>query len=211
MPKALAEHLRKTWGMWLALIAIAVLGTWHLSRQPHVQNPILPAAAVKMEPHIELQFLDVAMQGREKGTVRWRIEAPLVSASQNQQYIYFEKDPHGSFYNLKDWSPRDGAPPRNRTVDWKAKKAEYDSLMEAMTITGSASFTTQEHDVLATETVVYRTRDHQIVMDDPVVLKTHAGMILRAHEASADTEMEQLQLAGNVELISPLKGQEKPL
>jgi LPS export ABC transporter protein LptC len=201
----------RRWPVVLVMVLIVVVGVWHLRRQPDVKSPILPAAVVKMEPHIELQFQDVTMQGRDKGTVRWRITAKQVSASQNQQYIYFEKDPQGSFYNLKDWNPKDGAPPKNKSVDWKATKAEYDSLMDQMTITGSASFTTEDQDHLLTEQVIYRARQHQVYIPNPVELRTHDKMTLKAHEATADTQMEQIELAGNVELISPLKSKDNPL
>lgn len=210
MPSAFLGYLRRTWWLWLTMVGIAIAGSWHLSRQPRTVNSLLPAP-VKMEPHIELQFQDVTMQGREKGTVRWRIEARQVSASQNQQYIYFEREPRGSFYNLKDWNPKDGVPPRNRTVDWTAKKAEYDSLMDVMSITGSASFVTEDRDTVTTERVTYKSREHQILMELPMELRTHDRTVLRGHTATADTELEQLHLAGNVELVSPLDDQEKAL
>lgn len=211
MLDAFLPHLRKSWPVYLALVLSLVLGTWQLRQQPTMQSPILPAGMVKMEPHIELQFQHVSMQGREKGTVRWRIEADQVSASQNQQYIYFEKSPHGSFYNLKDWDPKDGAAPKNRSVDWTANRAEYDSLMDQMIISGSASFVTEEQDHLKSEHVLYLARQHSVQMDKPVELTTHDKLILRSLQATADTQMERVELGGNVELISPLKNQEKPL
>lgn len=211
MLNAFLLHLRKSWPVYLALVLILVLGTWQLSQQPTVQNPILPAGMVKMEPHIELQFQNVSMQGREKGTVRWRIEAAQVSASQNQQYIYFEKSPHGSFYNLKDWNPKEGTPPQNKSVDWTANRAEYDSLMDQMIISGSASFVTENQDHMTSDHVLYLARQHSVQMDKPVELTTNDKMILRAQQATADTQMERVELGGNVELISPLKNQEKPL
>lgn len=211
MLKAIAQNLKKAWPIYAVLVLVLVFGSWHLARLPKVQNSMLPQAMVKMEPHVELQFQDVTMQGRDKGTVRWRITAPEVTASQNQQYIYFEQGPRGSFYNLKDWDPKNGAPPRNKSMDWTANKAEYDSLMDEMTITGTASFVTEDKDHLTSDEVVYRARLHQVVMNKPVVLKTHDDIVLHAEEASADTQLESVNLSGNVELISPLKGQEKPL
>lgn len=211
MLKVVLGNLKRTWPVYLVLVLVVGLGTWYLRRMPEVTNSVLPQTMVKMEPHIELQFQEVTMQGREKGTVRWRISAKQVSASQNQQYIYFEKEPKGSFFNLKDWDPKDGEPPRNKTLDWTANRAEYDSLMEEMTITGSASFVTEDQDVLTTDEVRYRAKMHQVVMPKPIELKTKDQLVLRSQEASADTQMESVQLQGNVELISPLKDQERPL
>lgn len=211
MLRAVLQNLKRTWPVYAVLVLVVGLGTWYLRRMPTVQNSVLPPAMVKMEPHIELQFQDVTMQGREKGTVRWRITADQVSASQNQQYIYFEKEPKGSFYNLKDWNPKEGEPPRNKSLDWTANRAEYDSLMDEMTITGSASFVTEDQDHLDTEELRYQAKQHKITMPKPVELRTHDELVLHAREASADTQMESVQLHGNVELISPLKGQEKVL
>lgn len=211
MLKAFIANLKKTWPIYAILVLVVGAGSWYLKRMPAVTNSVLPQALVKMEPHIELQFQEVTMQGREKGTVRWRISAKQVSASQNQQYIYFEKDPKGSFFNLKDWNPKEGEPTKNKSLDWTAARAEYDSLMEEMTITGSASFVTEDQDRLTTEELRYKAKQHQVTMPKPVQLKTHDQLVLRAHEASADTQMESVQLQGNVELISPLKDQEKAL
>ncbi|HEY9898102.1 MAG TPA: LPS export ABC transporter periplasmic protein LptC [Pantanalinema sp.] len=211
MLKAILANLKKTWPVLAVLVLVLGAGSWYLKQQPHVQSPILPTALTKMEPHIELAFQDVTMQGREKGTVRWRIAAKQVKASQNQQYIYFEQHPRGSFYNVKDWSQKEGEPPKNQTVDWTADKAEYDSLMDEMTMTGSASFVTENQDRLNTDHVRYRAKLHQVLMEKPVELRTHDQLVMRSHEATADTQMENVQLFGNVELISPLKGEENPL
>jgi LPS export ABC transporter protein LptC len=209
--KAILANLKKTWPVLAILVLVLGVGTWYLKQQPQVQSPILPSAITKMEPHIELAFQDVTMQGREKGTVRWRISAKQVKASQNQQYIYFEQHPRGSFYNVKDWRQKEGEPPKNQTVDWTADKAEYDSLMDEMTMTGSASFVTENQDHLTTDQVRYRAKLHQVIMEKPIELKTRDQLVMRSQEATADTQMESVQLFGNVELISPLKGEEKPL
>lgn len=211
MLKTLAANLKRTWPVYVVLVLVVGAGSWYLKRMPTVANSVLPQVMVKMEPHIELQFQEVTMQGREKGTVRWRISAKQVSASQNQQYIYFEKDPKGSFFNLKDWNPKEGEPTKNKSLDWTADRAEYDSLMDEMTITGSASFVTEDQDHLTTDELRYKAKQHQVTMPKPVQLKTRDQLVLRAQEASADTQMESVQLHGNVELISPLKDQEKPL
>ncbi len=211
MLKAVLANLKKTWPVYIVLFLVVGFGTWYLRRMPEVKNSVLPQTMVKMEPHIELQFQEVTMQGREKGTVRWRISAQQVSASQNQQYIYFEKEPKGTFYNLKNWDAKEGEPSQNKSLNWTANRAEYDSLMEEMTITGSASFVTEDQDTIKTEEVRYKAKLHQVVMPKPIELRTKDQLVLRSQEASADTEMESVQLKGNVELISPLKDQEKPL
>lgn len=211
MLKAILANLKKTWPVLAVLVLVVGAGSWYLKQQPTVQSPILPTAMAKMEPHIELAFNEVTMQGREKGTVRWRITAKEVKASQNQQYIYFEKNPRGSFYNVKDWRQQEGEPAKNQTVDWTADKAEYDSLMDEMTMTGSASFVTENQDRLTTDHVRYRAKLHKVLMEKPMELRTKDQLVMRAQEATADTQLENVQLFGNVELISPLKGEENPL
>lgn len=211
MLKAILANLKKTWPVLAVLVLVVGAGSWYLKQQPTVQSPILPTAMTKMEPHIELAFNDVTMQGREKGTVRWRITAKEVKASQNQQYIYFEKNPKGSFYNVKDFRQQEGEPAKNQTVDWTANKAEYDSLMDEMTMTGSASFVTENQDRLTTDHVRYRAKLHKVLMEKPMELRTKDQLVMRAQEATADTQLENVQLFGNVELISPLKGEENPL
>lgn len=208
MIKALVANLKRTWPVYLTLVGVLVGGSWWLSRQDPVQSPILPAAAVKMEPHVELLFSGVQMQGREKGTVRWSITADQVSSSQNQQFVYFEEKPRGTFYNLKNWDPAPEATSSNRKVDWVAEKAEYDSLSEAMTIKGNAVFTTDEKDVIKTDEVFYSARLKEVRMPKPVELLSHNGTTIKADQATADIEIEAVDLRGNVELTSPLNSQE---
>lgn len=208
MIKAIWTNLKRAWPVYLTLVAVLVGGQWWLSRQDPVQSPILPAAAVNMEPHIELQFKGVQMQGREKGTVRWAITADEVSSSQNQQFVYFDKKPRGTFFNLKNWEQTPGATASNRKVDWVADKAEYDSLSEAMTIKGNAVFTTDEQDVIKTDEVFYSARLKEVRMPKPVELVSHRGTTIKANQATADIEIEAVDLKGNVELTSPLNSQE---
>lgn len=208
MIRAIGENLKRAWPVYLTLVAVLAGGTWWLSRQEPVQSPILPDVVVEMEPHIELLFTGVKMQGREKGTVRWAITADEVSSSQNQQFVYFDENPRGTFFNLKDWEPSSDATSSNRKVDWVADKAEYDSLSEAMTIKGNAVFTTDEQDVITTEEVFYSARLKEVRMPQPVELLSHNGTFIKADRATADIEIEAVDLRGNVELITPLDSQE---
>ena len=94
----------RVWRVLLIFLLIVLGGLYLLKKQDgKAINPFLPAA-VRMQPQIELQFNEVVMQGRQKGTKRWNIWAKQVQISQDQQYVYFENHPKGSFYNLKDWS-----------------------------------------------------------------------------------------------------------
>jgi len=206
--ETILANLKRTWPVYVTLAGVLAGGSWWLSGQDPVQSPILPAAAVKMEPHIELLFTGVQMQGREKGTVRWTITADQVSSSQNQQFVYFDEKPRGTFYNLKNWDAAAEASASNRKVDWVAKKAEYDSLSEAMTIQGDAVFTTDEQDVIKTDEVFYSARLKEVRMPKPVELVSHNGTTIKADRATADIEIEAVDLNGNVELTSPLNSQE---
>ena len=53
----------------------------------------------------------------------------------DSRYTYFEPNPKGKFYNLKDWNQAEGKPSdKVRSMDWEAKKAEYDSFTEDLEI-----------------------------------------------------------------------------
>ncbi|MNT79545.1 hypothetical protein D3C72_2188880 [compost metagenome] len=93
-------------------------------------------------------------------------------------------------------------------MDWVADKAEYDSLSEAMTIKGNAVFTTDEQDVIKTEEVFYSSRLKEMRMPKPVELVSHNGTTIKANQATADIEIEAVDLKGNVELTTPLTTQE---
>ena len=209
-----------------ALIGVgAVLGAsmWFLRHQPRVVSPVLPADTPPLEPQIETAFDQVVLQGRDQGTLRWRIESDRVTASQNQQFITFERKPHGVFYNLRDWkdqpdetmrppgaTPEPVTPDRTRQVRWHSERAEYDSMLEEMTMTGTASFTMPEGDRLVADRVVYRVRRHQMMADAAMRLWTRDHMRLQAHRATVDTEIEQIELAGAVDLVAPLESGDRP-
>lgn len=100
----------RNWKVFLVFLLILAGGVYALRQQKgQAMNPFLPAP-VRMQPQIELQFNQVVMQGRQKGVKRWNIWSKQVQISQDQQFVYFENRPHGSFYNLKDWAATESAP-----------------------------------------------------------------------------------------------------
>ena len=218
--------MRETWlrmgSVTVGFLLVLGGGTWFLQRQPRVTSPILPAGVPRLEPQIETEFAQVVLQGRDQGTLRWRIEAERVTSSQNQQFITFERHPRGTFYNLKDWKAEDSgplsfpgatptpvSPDQTRQVRWHSDRAEYDSMLEEMTMTGTASFTTPEGDRLTSDRVQYRVRRHQMQADAAVRLETRDHMRLQAHRATVDTEIEQVEMSGAVDVVAPLKAGER--
>ncbi|MGE5708064.1 MAG: hypothetical protein ACM3YO_07000, partial [Bacteroidota bacterium] len=102
----------RNWKVFLVFLLILAGGVYALRQQKgQALNPFLPAP-VRMQPQIELQFNKVVMQGRQKGVKRWNIWSKQVQISQDQQFVYFENRPHGSFYNLKDWAATESASPQ---------------------------------------------------------------------------------------------------
>ncbi|MEB3188336.1 MAG: hypothetical protein VKP72_12955 [bacterium] len=220
--------MRELWlrrvGITLAVGAVVGGGMWFLRNQPQVASPVLPGDPPRLEPQIETAFDHVVLQGRDQGTLRWRIEADHVTSSQNQQFITFERNPHGVFFNLRDWkdrpedealrppgaTPEPVSPDRTRQVRWRSQRAEYDSMLEEMTMTGTASFTVPEGDRLVADRVVYRVRRHQMVAEPAMRLWTRDHMRLQAHRATVDTEIEQVELAGAVDLVAPLESGDRP-
>lgn len=196
----------------LALGVAVVAGTTTYMRQKNISRTnLVPDTKVQMEPHLELKFDEVVMRGRDKGTARWEIRVPEMTVSQNQRVVYFNDHPKGKFLNLKEWD--ENKPPekkRNREVDWVADTAQYDNDFQELSIKGKAVFTTDEKDVLKTEQVVYRQRENIVLVPTPFKLETHdRKMQIQADQATADTKLEVLEMAGRVQIDSRLSESDK--
>lgn len=200
----------RPWPVYLIMVGV-VVGTMYMvrTREAGTADPVLPAA-VTLEQNIEIQFQDVIMQGRQKGVQRWVITSPKVSLSRDGRYTYFEPDPKGKFFNLKDWNQTEGTPSdKVRSLDWKAKKAEYDSFTEDLKINGDAVITTDTKDVIKTETVEYSSRQKQVKMPKPVDIRTKDGTTITGDEMIANTDAEVMELRGRVTLETPTKDEVK--
>ncbi|MBI6545230.1 MAG: hypothetical protein HY692_00460 [Cyanobacteria bacterium NC_groundwater_1444_Ag_S-0.65um_54_12] len=213
MPRRLA-HLRQfRWSTWLIsalLLTVVIGGTWYLRRRDLPRNPILPDIAVKMDPYLELQFGDVVVRGRDKGTARWEIKATEMTVSQNQRIVYFKNKPEGKFLNLKDWNDKPPEQLRNRTVEWQADSAQYDNEFAELRIAGHARFKTDEQDLMTTDQVVYRKRDHLVIIPTPVKLVSQGKkLVLKADQATADTQLEVLELSGHAQIDSAITSEGK--
>ena len=201
----------KPWPVYLLAIAV-VAGTVVITRQNREAgqaDPILPPS-VQLEQNIEIQFGQVIMQGRQKGVQRWVIESDKVALSKDGRYTYFEPDPKGKFFNLKDWSAEEGQPSdKNRSMTWTAKKAQFDSFTEDLKIVGNAVFTTDSDDVIKTEEVEYKSRTKMVTMPQPVDIKMKDGSTITADALEANSDAEVLELKGNVDFITNVDDEEK--
>lgn len=204
------KAILRPWPVYLIMVGV-VAGTMYMvrTRAAGTADPVLPPS-VTLEQNIEIQFQDVIMQGRQKGVQRWVITSPKVSLSRDGRYTYFEPDPKGKFFNLKDWNQTEGEPTdKVRSLDWKAKKAEYDSFTEDLKIDGDAIITTDTQDVIKTETVEYSSRQKKVNMPKPVDIRTKDGTIMKGNEMTANTDAEVMELRGNVSLVTPTKDEVK--
>lgn len=221
-------HLLGRWRQGvIALLAVALIVVpciWWLRRPEIPRNTLLKPVEARMRPELELQFEGVEVRGRDKGIARWEIQVPEMTAGQNQRVIEFVGKPRGRFVNLKDWkanpeatlppaivpigpTPRPAETPTVRSVRWTARSAEYDNDYEELTIRGGATFTTDDKDVLTTEEARYKVREHRMNLPRRLLLKTRDGkMKVQADKASADTQLEVLELAGRVRIDSAGEG-----
>jgi LPS export ABC transporter protein LptC len=208
----------KPWPIYLIALAVVGGGVYFTRQQREAghADPILPAN-VQLQQNIEIQFSDVIMQGRQRGVQRWTITSPKVSLSKDSRYTYFEPNPKGEFYNLKDWSasesPAPGASPspdgKTRSMTWTAAKAEFDSFTEDLTIQGKAVITTDTKDVIKTEKVEYKSRSKYVMMPKPVDIQTTKGTHVKADSLKANADAEVFELTGHVDMISPVNDEEK--
>ncbi|MEB3299873.1 MAG: hypothetical protein VKO21_10360 [Candidatus Sericytochromatia bacterium] len=216
LPMAMRRGLMATVG------AAVIIGPciWWLRRPEIPRNALLKPVETVMRPEIELQFEQVEVRGRDKGLARWEITVPEMTAGQNQRVIHFVGKPRGRFVNLKDWkadatatlppgttvvgpTPKPVASPKIRSLRWTAREAEYDNDYEELTIRGDATFTTDDKDTLRTEEARYKVREHRLVLPRRIQLRTRDGKLrVGADRASADTQLEVLELAGQVRIDS---------
>jgi LPS export ABC transporter protein LptC len=221
-PKARAGGLNlkpwlKPWPIYMIAVAVVGGGVYftRAQREAGHADPILPAN-VQLQQNIEIQFSDVIMQGRQRGVQRWTITSPKVSLSKDSRYTYFEPDPKGEFYNLKDWNapePSPGASPppdtKTRSMTWTARKAEFDSFTEDLTIQGKAVITTDTKDVIKTEKVEYKSRSKYVYMPKPVDITTKTGTHVKADSLKANADAEVFELTGHVDMTSNVNDEEK--
>lgn len=200
----------RAWPIYV-LAAGVVGGTVYMVRHRPAGSvdAILPPT-VSLEQNIEIQFGDVIMQGREKGVQRWVITSPKVSLSRDGRFTYFEPEPTGRFYNLKDWEASEEAPnDKTRSFTWKANKAQFDAFSEDLTIEGSAVMTTDTQDTLKTEKVEYKSGQKRVFMPEPVAITTKDGSTIKADALEANVDAEVMELKGRVDLVTPVNEEVK--
>ncbi|MBU6428974.1 MAG: LPS export ABC transporter periplasmic protein LptC [Cyanobacteria bacterium REEB65] len=209
---ALSSALARQAAWIVGILILVVAGSTLILRRKEIpKSSMLPSVALQMNPSLELKFTDVVMQGRESGIPHWTISAPTVEVGQSQRLVEFEGHPHGEFLNIKDWTDKPAAEQHNRTVTWSAEHAEFDNDYDQLTITGDDDFVTDEDDHMTTQSVTYRTRDHLVNVTQPVEVHSHDGKLaMRADQATADTQLEVLDLAGHVRIDSKVASSDAP-
>lgn len=208
----------RPWPAWLRawpvyVLLVAVLGaTWYVTRarkEAGLVDPVLPVT-IQLESNVEVKFGEVTMQGRQKGVQRWVITSPVVTLSKDGRYTEFEPDPAGRFFNLKDWKAKEEAPSdKVRSLDWKAKKARYDSFSEDLEMLGKVVLTTDEKDIIKTEKVAYKARTKRVQMPEQVVIQMADGTYARADSLEANSDAEVFELKGHVDFKAPTGEEDK--
>ena len=202
----------RPWPIYLLAIAVVGGGVYYTRQQraAGVADPFLPPS-VQLQQNIEIQFSDVVMQGRQKGVQRWAITSPKVALSKDGRFTYFEPDPKGEFYHLKDWNQPEGAPPsdKNRSMTWTANKAQFDSFTEDLVIEGKAVITTDTKDTIHTDKVEYKSRAKLVNMPKPVKIETAQGTKVTADSMEANTDAEVFELKGHVDFVTSVNDEEK--
>lgn len=216
LPRPKLPAWLRPWPIYLLAVGVAG-GTYYFvtHRQAGQGDTVLPPS-VKLESNIEIEFGDVIMQGRQKGVQRWTIQAPKVKLSKDGRYTYFEPRPQGNFVNLKDWNQSDQAATASadpnakvRSLDWIADKARFDSFTEDLDIDGHALVTTDEKDVIKTESIQYKSRTKAIEMPKPVDISMKKGTTMKADSLSANSDAEVMELKGHVVLDTKVNEEEK--
>lgn len=111
-PRPVAPWLRRGSQFTLTLLPVVILLTIAiLSWQRGLRNPVSPQAVTPSNPRIELRLLDVELRGRKAGSKTWAIWAREVEVSRDQNSVYLKGKPHGTFYNIKDWSRKESPAP----------------------------------------------------------------------------------------------------
>ena len=202
----------RPWPIYVIALAVVGGGVYFTRQQRETghADPLLPPN-VQLQQNIEIQFGDVIMQGRQKGVQRWTITSPKVSLSKDSRFTYFEPDPKGAFYNLKDWNQAENAPPsdKNRSMQWTAKKASFDSFTEDLLIEGNAVITTDTKDVIHTDKVEYKSRSKYVYMPKPVTIQTSKGTKVKADSLKANSDAEVFELTGHVDMTTTVNDEDK--
>jgi hypothetical protein len=218
----------RPWPIYLIALAVVGGGVYftRAQREAGHADPILPAN-VQLQQNIEVQFGEVIMQGRQKGIQRWTITSPKVALSKDSRFTYFEPNPKGAFYNLKNWeaSEQPSPPPavspvapaspgpspdeKNRSMQWTAKKAQFDSFTEDLVIEGNAVITTDTKDVIHTDKVEYKSRSKYVYMPKPVKIETAKGTKLTGDSLKANADAEVFEITGHVDLTTKVNEDNK--
>lgn len=199
------------WPRWLTPVLVIAglggIGYWFYQNRAH--NPVAVPAPAKADQQIELRFHDVEMQGRKDGVATWTIQAKQVDVSRDQRFAYLKNQPKGTFFNLKDWSPKEGQE-RTRSFDWTSREAEYDSVSNDLIIDGDVDITTDANEKLKTNRLEFRAEEERVHIPGPMDMKGEQGHPhIRADQADADLKLEVLDLKGRVRIETMVDEQQQ--
>jgi hypothetical protein len=207
--------ITRAWPIYL--VAVLVVGATYYWRtyRPSIftKDSILPEP-VKLEQNIDVRFSDVVMQGRQKGVQRWAVTADRVILSRDGRYTYFEPNPKGKVFNLKDWNTPESESPnptastgsKVKSMNWVAQKATFDQQENRLVLTKKVVLTTEDQDIMKTDELIYETEKKKLRFPKKTVLYKKDGTILKGDKMDVDVGSEVLEVSGNVDLLTNANG-----
>lgn len=202
--------------MFSLLVFSMVCGMLYWLYQNKAHNPAAPEHKEKPDKDIGLRFTNVELRGREEGSPFFTIWSEEVEVSrskgkQDGRMVYFRKNPHGEFYNLKDWEKSEkereesGELPLKRSLIWKSDYAEYDRHEERLLMKKHVEIITDKNDNLKTDEVLWDKKSERLTSSTRSVVLTHKNTYMEANQLEAKTKLKELYLEGNVYIETDVK------
>ena len=212
MNKGLKSILRQSL-IYITLIGVIGIISYWLWNNP-VYNPAGPQIQ-KQVSEIEIRFKDVIVKGRKDGTPHWTVFSDSVDVERNSPMVFFNDEPNGEFYNLKDWSAEneqndpeisnEQKEKRRRTFTWIAHKAEYNTDSKDLTLIKDVELVTDDKDIVTTDELHWINSEEKAISNTRTKIVSNKGYpIIEADNLEGNVKLDILDLKGNVEIITEL-------
>lgn len=199
---------------WMTYLLLSILIGFSLYWFFFTQKNLSSEDKTKKEPdkNIELRFSNIEIRGRKEGVALWTIKADKVDVNRTEegkeQKVFFKKNPHGSFYNIKDWSLTEeekssgDVPERLRTFDWKANYAEYDEEEKVLLLKNKVYIETDDKDRIYTNHLLWESKEEKITCNSRTTIIGHRNglPVIQADRIQGDIKMNIIDLEGNVRI-----------
>lgn len=188
--------------LWLLLIGILIDTSAYFFFRLKPENP---AAVKPPKPNakIEFRFSKVEVRGSKEGTPFWRIWADEMESSRDQKTIYFKKNPHGEFFNMKNWEKKfdddiDEKEEKKRRLTWKAQYAEYDLQQEKLLMKKKVQVLTDAQDIVKTDHLIWDKATETLESKTRSYVTTSKKNYIEANKILIKTQDKEMYLEGQV-------------